>query len=330
MRERLVNKMLVMLSERFDSTELAEIKRAMVLGLDKYEVSIRSTEVAVVDPLSSAVKTYLVTRKIEGLADGTLKMYALRLNEFFMCVRKRLEDIIANDIRAFLYNVQTQRNISDRTLDGFRTIICTFFHWAASEGYIPKDPTFNIKPIKYQVKERESLNDIEVELLRDACETQRDSAIVEALYSTGCRASEFTEIRFSDIDFKEGTIKVTGKGNKTRKVYLNAKAIVAIEKYLATRTDNDDHLIVSEIRPYKGVGKRTIENRVHYLGEKAKINRNVFPHLFRHTMASTAINRGANVSEIQKMLGHSNINTTMIYAKVNDDSVKMAHARCVV
>ena len=169
-----------------------------------------------------------------------------------------------------------------------------------------------------------------MELVRDACKTYREKAIIETLYSTGCRVTELARLKKTDVDFQKGEVYLFGKGNKHRISYLNAKAEVALKKYLFSRTDNDPALFVSDRNPYHGIQKTTIEQIVKKIGQCSGIGRRVFPHLIRHTTATDALERGMNVTELQKILGHEKLNTTMIYAKVCQENVKYSHRRYVV
>lgn len=185
---------------------------------------------------------YVITRKTEGSLE-----HITRILRMFICsMTKRIQEIQPNDIRAFLFNYQRSRNITNRSLDFIRTIICTFFKWCAAEGYIPSNPASNIKPICYTRKPRKALSQLELERVRRACHTERDLCIVEVLYSTGCRVSELCNIRLSDIDWAKHEITVLGKGNKYRKVFINAKAEVAIDAYLHTRRHNSIWLVCND------------------------------------------------------------------------------------
>lgn len=315
--------------EGLDSSVLKAVATAMDVVSTGYSFSRAETGIAVLgrERFMEIAATYLVVRRTEGIAASTIKHYSLILKKFVMDAVKPLEDIKPNDIRAYLIRYQDKRKVSSRYLDEIRTVICTFFHWAASEGYISVDPAATIKPIKYSKRPRKAISQKELEFVRRSCGTDRNLAIVEMLYSTGCRVSELCEIRVGDVDWINHEITVLGKGSKYRTVYMNAKAEVALENYLNRRTHRSEWLICNE----RGGGQMTPGNIQKIFREiKSKTGVIVTPHIMRHTMATQAISGGTGVEQVQLMLGHANISTTMIYAEVNKRSVKAAHERTVI
>lgn len=247
-----------------------------------------------------------------------------------MYINKPITELTTNDIRIYLYNLQKRRNISNHSVDCKRVVIHSFLEWCKNEEYIQKNPCNQIQPIKYEKKPREPLTDIELELVREACKSVREKAIIELFYSTGCRVSEMVNLNKEDIDFKTGEVFLFGKGNKHRISYLNAKSEVYVKKYLHMRKDNDCALFVSERKPYKRLSKTGIERIVRVIGERSDIERPLYPHLIRHTTATDALKRGMNITELQAILGHQKLDTTMIYAKVSQDNVKYSHRKYIV
>ena len=235
-----------------------------------------------------------------------------------------------NDVKAYLYNFQKTRNVSNRTLDSVRSVLSSFFSWASAEGYLEKNIMISVKPIKYRRKQRGSLDDYELEKLRSACETIRDEALVEFLYSTGCRVSELVNVNKEDVNIKDGEVTLIGKGDKERKSYLTAHASLALQEYLKSRDDDNNALFVSKVKPHNRLKKGAIEKIIGELGVKAGIEKKVYPHLIRHTTATMGLQHGMDVTEIQKMLGHANIETTMIYAEVNQNDVKTSHKKYII
>lgn len=325
MKERFYAELLTNLQGKVTEEDLKVFAEQLTIALDKVEITEKETALTTYDGIGSIIKVYLVSRKIEGMALSSLNLYRLRLEMFAKYNTKRIEDITANDIRLFMYRIKSERDMSDRTLEGVRTILCAFFKWATAEGYTKNDPCANINSIKYESKQRGHLSDEELEMVRNACETPRDTAMVEFLYSTGCRVSEMVNVKISDIH--NGEVKVLGKGNKERTVYLNAKSREAVSSYLITRGSTSPYLFTSE-KTGKKLGKDGVEKRFAQIGEKIGIR--LYPHLIRHTTATNFKRNGGDITDIQKLLGHSNISTTMIYAEVADESVKMAHKRCVI
>ena len=306
------------------------IKNELCCYVEDFDIDKRETAVdKYTGYLPECFKVYFVSRKIEGLSDKTLELYRMYLDDFFFRVNKKIEDITANDIRVYLYTVQKERGISNRTLDSRRSALHAFFEWAANEGYVGKNPCRAINVIKYERKEREGLSAIELEKVRMACKTVREKALVEFLYSTGARVTEACEVKITDVDFEKGEVILLGKGSKHRKSYLSAKSLLCLSEYLKSRQDKSNYLFVSERKPHNPLKKEAIERNVHKIGERSGIGRDLFPHLFRHTVATDMLQRSAPVTDVQRMLGHANINTTMIYAKTREEDVKNNHRKYI-
>lgn len=296
-----------------------------------YSIANKGTSLVIAeDPIPALVKTYVVIKKTEGLSNDTLKNYANILKVFFLWAKKQPCEITANDIRMFIYEYKTAKGVSDRTLDKYREFICWFFHWAHAEEYIPHDPARSIKSIKYEQKERQALSQTELEYLRMACRCRRDRAVIEFLYSTGCRVSELCNVKLSDIDWQQGSVRLFGKGKKHRTSFINAKCEVALREYLKERTWESEWLFASERTPHGRLGRCTIENIVKLVSDNSEVTKKVTPHILRHTTATQAVNNGMPIEDVSKLLGHSNVSTTMIYAKVSHENVRSQHSRCVI
>ena len=331
MREHFVNEFMAVLSNKLTEDALSIVYQSLTLFVSNYEISERNTEVVpYTGYLPECYETYFVTRKIEGMSMKSLELYNLVLKDFFFKLNKEISKISTNDIRVYLYKNQQERNLSNSTLDTKRTIIHAFFEWAANEGYIGSNPCRNIKPIKYERPKRKPLTGIELEKVRNACDNLKDKALLELFYSTGCRVTEMERLDISDIDFQTKEVLLFGKGDKHRISYLNAKAEIATKNYLDSRNDNEEALFVSDRKPYGRLKKPAIEKRIRVLGEKSGIGRRLYPHLIRHTTATDGLDRGMPVEEVQQILGHVNIATTMIYAEVSRANVKNNHRKCIV
>lgn len=327
MYEQFKNDILIRLSD-LPVEILSRIAKEMDAASTNYTVTRISLSLTVFgrEQFKEAAGAYLIAKKTEGLAESSIQQMARVLNGFIMAMQKPIDSIHPNDIRAYLYNYQATRRISNRSLDFLRTIICTFFHWCACEGYIPVDPAVNIKPIKYVRKPRKALSQFELERIRRACKTERETCILELLYSTGCRVSELCDIKLQDVDWEKKEILVYGKGGKYRKVFLNAKAMISLQAYLHTRRHNSPFLLCNE----RGGGQMTkanIEKIFSRIEKETGIT--VSPHIMRHTMATQALT-GTRVEVVQQMLGHSSIATTMIYAEVDQSGIHAAHIRSVI
>ena len=294
-----------------------------------YTISKSETALTVIgkDHFVEIVSIYMIVRKTEGLSDGTLEHVGRIMRQFINDVAKSIEEVQTNDIRAFLFRYQRTRGISNRTLDQMRSIICTFFCWAAAEGYITTNPAATVRPIKYARVPRKALTQKELEIVRRAVRTDRDLAIVEMLYSTGCRVAELCSILMSDVDWNKREITILGKGGKYRTVYINAKAEYALEIYLGSRKHNSAWLFCND----RGGGQMkpsNIQRIFSSITEKTGII--VSPHIMRHTMATQALRGGTGIELVQRMLGHSDISTTMIYAEVDQSCVHSAHLKSVI
>lgn len=332
MRERLKNDLLTMLDQHVQVDTLRQLEPYIENILSNYEIEERKTEIIPYgSDIPETVQIYIVSKKISGLSEKSLYLYLIVLTDFFRTVCKKPEKVTANDIRIYLYQYQKIHGISNRTLDCKRTIICSYFNWMASEEYIIRNPAINIQPIKYERKHKRAMSQLDLERVRLACETKREKAIVEVLYSTGCRVTELERLNISDVNFETKEVMLFGKGSKHRTSYLNAKAEVALKDYLSSRTDDNPALFVYDRKPYGRLKKSGIEFLIRKMMKRTSgVTTHVTPHVFRHTTATTAIDRGMNIVDVSKLLGHARVETTMEYITTNSDSVKNNHHNCVI
>lgn len=319
------------LSNSFNAEQLSLILGQLDIVAHEYDFTPKDMSVVPYeDAIPQILKTFIACKKVEGMASGSLHNYYLILKSFFSFVQKPIEQIETNDIRVYLYNYQTQKSIGNRTLDQYQTYIKTFFAWCCDEGYTEKNVARKLKPIRYECKERKALSQMELEILRNVCETPRDIAMIEFIYSTGCRVSEMCGVKLSDINWTTNSVQLFGKGSKYRTSYLNAKAVYYLQEYLNSRKGESEYLFSGERLPYGQISKDAVDKRFRELSDKAAIGRKITPHLLRHTTATTALQNGMAITDIQKLLGHERLDTTMIYAKTNHYEVQMSHAKCVV
>ena len=294
-----------------------------------YEFTEKTTELALYNGnFPKLAELFLQSKKLEGLSDNSLVLYHGRLRIFFDTVQKLPEEVITNDIRCFLVGYQKRTGISDRTLDKFRQIINVFYTWLVDEEYITKNPCRNIKEIKYEVKPRKSLTRMELEIVRRACTSKRDLAIVDTLYSTGCRVSELANMRLTDINTDDKSINIVGKGKKHNTCYFNTNAQLSLNEYIATRTDNSPYLFVSVRKPHNKLSAKAIELIFRDIAKKTDIV--VTPHIMRHTCATLSLQSGMPLPQVQRMLGHASSDTTLIYAEISSDDIKSAHIKYVI
>ena len=332
--ENFANEFVSKLDGKISDEALRTVLQELQVFASNYDINQRETNVV---PYQSNIPdccmVYMVAKKIEGMSPESMKTYNFYLTDFFEHINRPFEQVTTNDIRIYLYETQKRTGISNRTLDGKRLVINTFMDWCWKEGYIPNNPCASIKPIKFEEKPREPLSNMELEIVRDACENYRDKAIIELFYSTGCRLSEMVNLKISDIDFASKEVHLFGKGSKHRTSYLNAKAEYMLKKYFELERSKEsisDSVFVIFRKPYNGMHKGAIYARVKAIQKRSGIERSLFPHLLRHTMATDALNRGMNVAEVKEILGHEKLDTTMIYAKISHDSVKFNHGRYIV
>jgi len=229
-----------------------------------------------------------------------------------------------------LFDYQAHKGISNRSLDKIRNTLSAFFRWAACEGYIPVSPVETLRPIKYEVKPRQAVTQVELELLRRSCRDERELALLETMYSTGCRVSELIGIKIGDVNWETRAVLLFGKGKKYRTSYLNAKSEVALRAYLSTRKHASIFLFCND-RGGGQMKKCNVERIMREMAERAGLgDKGISPHIMRHTMATQALYSGMPIEDIQKLLGHRNLATTMVYAKVAQNGVRERHQKYVV
>lgn len=329
MYEHMRNDFLTDLLPLYPAQEVERIGKILDKAAANYTVTERETSLAVIDDeLPRVVKLYLSSKKLEGLSDRTIENYGGRLRQFFEEVRRPPQDIQTNEIRMFLVTYQVQNNISDRSLDKYRQILNGFFEWCLNEEYITKNPCKNIKEIKYEVEPRHSLTRYQLEQVRRSCKSKRDLAIVDVLYSTGCRVTELVNMRLSDIDTKENSVKIIGKGKKHNTVYLNTNAQISLNDYMMTRKGESDFLFLSERAPYQQLSTRSVEHMFSEIGKELNIK--LTPHILRHTSATLALQSGMPITQVQKMLGHASVSTTQIYAETSQQDIAESHKKFVI
>ena len=269
---------------------------------------------------------FISSKKVEGCSDKTIHYYKSSIEKLIATVKKNVCDIGTNDIRCYLADQQEQRGLSKVTIDNLRRIYSSFFSWLEDEDYITKSPVRRIHKVRTDALVKEVLTDENIEVLRDSCQELRDIAMIDLLLSTGMRVGELVKINREDIDFQERQCVVFGKGNKEREVYFNARTKIHLKKYLEQRTDTNPALFVSLHEPHTRLTISGVEVRLRQLGKKVNLNK-VHPHKFRRTLATMAIDKGMPIEQVQKMLGHVKIDTTLHYAMVNQTNVKIAHRK---
>lgn len=259
-------------------------------------------------------------------AGYSVAFYQTTLQKMFSHITKIYYSVTTEDIRLYLSNYQDTNKVSKSTIDNMRRIISSFFSWLESEDYIVKSPARRIHKVKTPKLVKEVFSDESIELMRQNCKNPRDLAIIDLLYSTGIRVGELVRLDISDVDFSNKECIVFGKGDKQRKVYFDAKTKIHLQQYIETRKDNNPALFVSLLYPYNRLKVSGVEIALRKIGEHLEIG-NVHPHKFRRTLATKAIDKGMPIEQVQHLLGHAKIDTTLEYAMVDDENVKISHKK---
>lgn len=272
------------------------------------------------------LKLFLEAKKVEGCSDRTLKYYQSTIEHLMSNVETPVRKITTEEMREYLAEYQKINDCSNVTIDNVRRNISSFFSWLEEEDYILKSPMKRIHKIKTKTVVKNTISDEGIEKLRDNCKEIRDLAIIDLLYSTGIRVGELVNLNIDDIDLEGRECVVYGKGDKERRVYFDAKAKVHLKEYIDGRTDSNSALFVTLDAPYDRLKISGVEIRLRRLGRKLDLEK-IHPHKFRRTMATRAIDKGMPIEQVQKILGHSQIDTTMQYAMVNQSNVKTSHQK---
>lgn len=316
-------------SRLLDSLPQDQVKSVLAVldsAIQDYDITRKPVALVPASGIPEVVKYFLASKAVENLSRGTLKIYGLRLEDFFRRIRKPFSDVRANDIRLYLYWYKSEKHASDGYLDNIRRILSVFFSWLVANEYLVRNPCASVECIKHQVPERIPLTPYELEELRWVCRTVREKALVDLLYSSGIRASECSAVNLSDIDWKARSIVIRhGKGDKRRVVYFNAESELSLRKYLETRQDDCEALFVTIRSPHHRLGIRSIETEIGKIGRRCE--HHVFPHKLRHTFATSGLRGGMPLDKLQALMGHAKPETTLIYAKQDQTDLQREHSR---
>lgn len=319
MEEKIV-KVLNEMAEYLSLTQMKKLQEVIFSTFAENEIS--KTEIT----NTEFVKMFLDAKKVEGCSDRTIKYYRTTIEHFISNRENGVRKISTEEIREYLANYQKRNNCSNVTVDNVRRNISSFFSWLEEEDYIIKSPMKRIHKIKTKTVVKNVISDEGIEKLRDNCRDIRDLAIIDLLYSTGIRVGELVNLNIDDIDLDGRECIVYGKGDKERRVYFDAKAKVHLKDYIESRTDKNEALFVTLDAPHTRLKISGVEIRLRQLGRQLDLDR-IHPHKFRRTMATRAIDKGMPIEQVQKILGHSQIDTTMQYAMVNQTNVKTSHQK---
>ena len=316
-------KIVAVVNEMAEVLNVAQLKKLQEVLLKNFNENSK-----VEQPITNSeyLRLFIDAKSIEGCSARTIKYYSSTIEHMLSKIQTPIRKITTEIMREYLVDYQKQRNCSKTTVDNIRRNISSFFSWLEEEDYILKSPMRRIHKIKTKSVVKEVISDEEVEKLRDNCSTLRDLAIIDLLYSTGIRVGELVRLNIADIDFESRECIVFGKGDKERRVYFDAKTKIHLKKYIDSREDNNGALFVSLNAPYNRLKISGVEIRLRQLGRRLNMKA-IHPHKFRRTMATRAIDKGMPIEQVQKILGHSQIDTTMQYAIVNQNNVKISHQK---
>ena len=327
-KELVIIKILSELQEKYDINNLI-VKDILDRNLSDYILYSNETSLMVSD-LGEKISFFLGIKSLEGLSKQSLKRYQDELNIFSQYVIKPVNQIHVNDIRRYFVIIQQEKNYEKITLNGKLAVLRSFFGTLYKEEVIAKNPTIRLKNIKVDVKSlRDHLTTEELEIVRNACICIREKALVEFLYSTGCRVSEILNINIKNINWDSNSLEVHGKGDKYRTVYFSVKCKLYLKEYIASRNGESDVLFIGERKPYNSLKKTGIEKIIKKIGKRTNINKEIYPHIFRHSFATHALQRGMDITIIQQLLGHEQINTTQIYAKNSSKQLQIAYEKFI-
>lgn len=313
-----------------DNSQLDVLHTVLCRCLDKVEINVvEDTDINISKFTNmELINKFIAAKEIEGCSERTTKYYYATLIKMDSMITKNVTHLTTDDLRMYLTEYQKINNCSKASIDNIRRNLSSFFSWLEEENYILKSPMKRIHKIKTDKVIKETYSDETLELLRDNCNNLRDLAIIDLLSSTGMRVGELVRLNINDIDFENRECVVFGKGNKERPVYFDARTKIHLRNYINSRNDDNVALFVSLDAPHDRLNISGVEIRLRQLGRKLGINK-VHPHKFRRTVATKAIDKGMPIEQVQSLLGHSQIDTTMHYAMVNQNNVKESHRKFV-
>lgn len=327
MKEKLITQITADMAKHLSVQQLENLQKVLTAAFVNVEVAeIKSDNEQKSN--SKLLELFISAKRIEGCSEKSLKYYKMVIENMFVSLKTSIRDLTTSDLRTYLARYQQERKSSKVTIDNMRRIFSSFFGWLEDEDYILKSPVRRIHKIKTDKTIKETFSDEGLELLRDACHEIRDLAMIDLLASTGMRVGELVRLNREDINFYERECLVFGKGNSERIVYFDARTKIHLINYLDSRQDNNPALFVSLVSPYDRLLIGGVETRLRQLGEKADLNK-VHPHKFRRTLATRAIDKGMPIEQVQHLLGHVKIDTTMHYAMVNQANVKSSHRKYI-
>ena len=326
MKDQLITEVQQQMLPYLNNEQLRKLRAAMEFCLHGLEIT--QTDQQQEQEQTDVTAAFIAAKRIEGCSEKTLTYYRKTIEAMTAAVGKPVQRITTDDIRQYLTTYQMQRKSSKVTIDNIRRILATFYSWLEDEDYIVKSPVRRIHKVKTAKVIKETYTDEALEQMRDNCDSLRDLAIIDLLASSGMRVGELVALNRDDINFNERECVVFGKGNKERLVYFDARTKIHLQNYLDSRADGNPALFVTLRAPYNRLQIGGVEMRLRQLGRRLSIPK-VHPHKFRRTLATSAIDKGMPIEQVQQLLGHQKIDTTMHYAMVKQQNVKLAHRKYI-
>ena len=326
MKQQIIESIVQQMLAHLDNVQLKRLQN--VLEHELFDCEIKEQEECSEDDSKKLLELFITAKRIEGCSERTLKYYQTTIDTMLDSVSKNVRRIQTEDLRVYLTNYQGKNNPSRVTIDNIRRILSSFFSWLEDEDYILKSPVRRIHKVKTATNVKETYTDEDLEKMRDSCTELRDLAIIDMLASTGMRIGEMVLLNKADINFNERECIVFGKGDKERVVYFDARTKIHLQNYINSRTDENPALFVTLRSPFERIKIGGIESRLREQGRQLDIQK-VHPHKFRRTLATMAIDKGMPIEQLQQLLGHKRIDTTLQYAMVKQSNVKLAHKKYI-
>ena len=325
MKQQIIIDVMQQMLPHLDNAQMQKLQKVLEYTLHGCEITVLEEND---NDNSQLVESFISAKRIEGCSEKTLKYYRTTIETMLISVDKSIRYMQTEDLRSYLINYQNKKQSSRVTIDNIRRILSSFFSWLEDEDYILKSPVRRIHKVKTATNIKETYTDEDLEKMRDNWTEIRDLAIIDMLASTGMRVGEMVLLNRNDIDFNERECIVFGKGSKERVVYFDARTKIHLQNYLRSRTDDNPALFVSLKSPYERLKIGGVEVRLREFGKQLGLQR-VYPHKFRRTLATTAIDKGMPIEQLQQLLGHRKIDTTLQYAMVKQSNVKIAHRKYI-
>lgn len=328
MKQKLINEIIQGMLGSLNNVQLAKLGEVLEHALFNKEIAEKQDDADTEPANRQLLDSFLAAKRIEGCSEKSLTYYMATIETMMVKIAKPVQQMETDDLRSYLTDYQTEKKSSKVTIDNIRRILSSFFSWLEDEDYIIKSPARRIHKVKAAMTIKETYTDENLETMRDGCENLRDLAMIDMLSSTGMRVGELVLLNRSDINFEERECVVFGKGSKERVVYFDARTKIHLLNYLAERNDENPALFVSLRAPHERLQIGGVEVRLREIGRQLEIEK-VHPHKFRRTLATMAIDKGMPIEQLQKLLGHQRIDTTLQYAMVKQSNVKLAHRKYI-